>query len=67
MCPRGDISGTKLRGYFAARAHYCQQHLVDCPASGGKGEAPGRTIGFDEYRAIDANRPSCLLPSTARF
>jgi hypothetical protein len=33
--PRGDNSATKVRGYFAAHAHYWQQRSLDCPASDG--------------------------------
>ncbi|MDE0951847.1 MAG: metallophosphoesterase [Halioglobus sp.] len=33
--PRGDDSATKVRGYFAAHAHYWQQRSLDCPASDG--------------------------------
>ena len=33
--PRGDNTATKVRGYFAAHAHYWQQRTLDCPASNG--------------------------------
>jgi len=33
--PSGDNSATKVRGYFAAHAHYWQQRSLDCPASDG--------------------------------
>jgi hypothetical protein len=33
--PRGDSSGTKVRGYFTAHGHYWQQSSLECPASDG--------------------------------
>lgn len=33
--PKGDNSGTKVRGYFTAHAHYWQQRSLECPASDG--------------------------------
>lgn len=80
--PAGDDSPSKVRGYFAAHAHYWQHTLLDCPSSemkleqiinGNAGTSPEQEFfepphGFFGYSIIGITESgSVVLEAWGRF